>query len=93
MKSSEELPLLAQMNVEADAFAGKLQDNYERYCPRVPVLSVPPAMLATRGALITSHYKHHLQRAFIEPRYIDHLQKHLNWTTISQNQSCGNAFQ
>ena len=27
-KSSEELSLLAQLNVEADALAGKLQDNF-----------------------------------------------------------------
>ena len=73
-KSSEKLSLLAQLNVEADELAGKFQANHGQYCPRVPVFPASRAMLAIRGVSITSNYKHHLQRAFTEPRYIEHLQ-------------------
>ena len=92
-KSSDELSLLAQLNVEADKLAGKFHTDYGRYCPGVPVLPASPAMLVIREVSISSPYKHHLQRVFTEPRYIEHLQENLNGTAISQNQSHGIAFQ
>ena len=72
-KSSDELSLLAQLNVEADALVGKFQEGYGRYSPRMPVLPASSAVLAIRGVLTTSHYKHHLQQAYTEPQYIEHL--------------------
>ena len=50
-KSSEELSLLAQLNVEVDALAGKILEDYDRYSPWVPVLPASSAMLTKRRSL------------------------------------------
>mmetsp|Transcript_26911 Transcript_26911/g.56370 ORF Transcript_26911/g.56370 Transcript_26911/m.56370 type:complete len:92 (+) Transcript_26911:133-408(+) len=54
----EELPLLAQLNIEADnkLVAGQFQQDYGQYFPVVPVFPASPAMLAIRGISITSQY-------------------------------------
>ena len=55
------LPLLAQLNIEADELAGQFQLDHSKYAPIVPLLPASPAILAIRGISITSQYKHHLQ--------------------------------
>ena len=78
-KSSNKVSLLTQLNVEEDTLVGKFQENFGRYSPRVPVLLTSSVMLAIRGVSITSHYKHHLHRAYTEPRYAEHLQEKFKW--------------
>ena len=69
--------------MEAGALlAGKFQEDYGWYSPRVPVLPVSSAMLAIRGVSITSYYKHQLQQAHTEPRYIEHLQEKFKWDDV-----------
>jgi len=46
------LPLLAQLNIEADELAGHFQTNHGKYSPIVPLLPASPAMLAIQGISI-----------------------------------------
>jgi hypothetical protein len=73
-KTYEELPLEAQLNIDADELAGEFQEEYGKFRPLVHVLPSCPAMLAMRGISITSNYRKQLIRAYVEPQYIQHLQ-------------------
>jgi NAD-dependent dihydropyrimidine dehydrogenase PreA subunit len=79
-KTYEELPLEAQLNIDADQLAGEFQDEYGTFRPLVHVLPSCPAMLAIRGISITSNYRKQLIRAYVEPQYIQHLQYKFQWS-------------
>ena len=79
-KNYDELPLEAQLNIDADELAGKFQDEYGKFRPLVHVLPSCPAMLAIRGISITSNYRKQLIRAYVEPQYIRHLQYKFQWS-------------
>jgi hypothetical protein len=76
----EELPLEAQLNIDADELAGEFQEEYGKFRPLVHVLPSCPAMLAIRGISITSNYRKQLIRAYVEPQYIQHLQYKFQWS-------------
>ena len=75
-----ELPLEAQLNVDADELAGEYQEEHGKFRPLVHVLPSCPAMLAIRGISITSNYRKQLIRAYVEPQYIQHLQYKFQWS-------------
>jgi hypothetical protein len=79
-KAFDELPLEAQLNIDADELAGKFQDEYGKFRPLIDVLPSCPAMLAIRGISITSNYRKQLIRAYVEPQYIQHLQYKFQWS-------------
>jgi hypothetical protein len=56
----EDLLLQAQLNVNADWYAGKYQDESGKYSPRCNILPSCPAMLSIRDISMTSDYKKQL---------------------------------
>jgi hypothetical protein len=79
-KTYAELPLEAQLNIDADELAGEFQDEYGKFRPIVHLLPSCPAMLAIRGISITSNYRKQLIRAYVEPQYIQYLQYKFQWS-------------
>jgi aromatic ring-opening dioxygenase catalytic subunit (LigB family) len=51
-----DLPLDAQLNVDADELAGEYQQDHGKYLPLVNMLPSCPAMITIRGVSITSNY-------------------------------------
>ena len=78
--STEELPIVAQLNVEADRLAGEFQRDHGKFRPLVTLLPSCPAMLSIRGINIPSNYNKQLIKAYVEPRYIVYLQEKYNWS-------------
>jgi len=74
-----DLPLEAQLNIEADELAGTFQQTDGKFRPLVHLLPSCPAMLAIRGISITSNYRKQLIRAYVEPAYIQYLQYRFEW--------------
>ena len=77
----QNLPLLAQLNIEADKLAGLYYKKAPLSTPLAPVLPSCPAMLIINGTSITSDYKNQLLRAYVEPKYMEHLQNKFHWST------------
>ena len=80
-KAIHSLPLLAQLNVEADKLAGLYYLKAPLSTPLASVLPSCPAMLTINGSSITSDYKNQLIRAYVEPNYMEHLQHKFQWST------------
>ena len=76
----DDLPLEAQLNIEADELAGAYQQTNGIFRPLVHLLPSCPAMLAIRGISITSNYRKQLIRAYVEPAYIQYLQYRFEWS-------------
>ena len=74
-----DLPLEAQLNVDADKFAGDFQMTKGKFRPLVFLLPSCDAMLSIRGISITSNYRKQLIRAYVEPEYIQYLQYRFGW--------------
>jgi prenyltransferase beta subunit len=68
------LGLKAQLNVDADKYAGDFQLAKGKFRPLVPLLPSCDAMLSIRGISATSNYRKQLIRAYVEPEYIQYLQ-------------------
>ena len=66
-------------NVEADRLAGEYQDEFGAYSPTTHMYSSSPAVLEIDGMTITSNVRHHLIKAYAEPRYMQYLQKQNKW--------------
>jgi hypothetical protein len=79
-KQYEELPLEAQLNIDADELAGIFQQRSGKSRPIVHILPSCPAMLLIRGISITSNYRKQLIRASVEPAYIQYLQYKFAWS-------------
>ena len=77
---TNELSIVAQLNVEADRLAGDLQRDHGKFRPLITLLPSCPAMLSIRGISITSNYNKHLIKAYVEPQYIGYLQVKYNWS-------------
>jgi hypothetical protein len=75
-----DLPLEAQLNVDADKFAGDFQSTRGKFRPLVFLLPSCDSMLAIRGISITSNYRKQLIRAYVEPEYIQYLQYRFSWS-------------
>jgi hypothetical protein len=75
-----DLNLEAQLNVDADKFAGDYQLDQGKFRPMVFLLPSCDAMLSIRGISITSNYRKQLIRAYVEPEYIQYLQYKFQWS-------------
>jgi len=78
-KEYDDLPLDAQLNVDADYYAGLYQDNFGQFLPHCTLLPTCRVMLSIRNISITSDYKNQLIRAYTEPKYIEYLQNRFGW--------------
>ena len=78
-KDKEDLPLEAQLNIEADELAGEYQDEHGKYRPLVNMLPSCPAMLSIHGISVTSNYRKQLIKAYVEPEYIGYLMRRFDW--------------
>jgi hypothetical protein len=76
----KELPLEAQLNIDADALAGEYQDENGNFKPIVHMLPSCPAMLSIGGISVTSNYRKQLTRAYVEPAYIEYVQNKFGWS-------------
>jgi hypothetical protein len=76
----EDLTLEAQLNVDADWYAGKYQEEEGKYSPQCTILPACPAMLSIRNISVTSDCKNQLILAYTEPRYIEYLQNRFGWS-------------
>ena len=78
-KNKEDLPLEAQLNIEADELAGEYQEEYGKYRPLVHMLPSCPATLSIQGISVTSNYRKQLIKAYVEPQYIGYLIRRFEW--------------
>ena len=78
--STEELSIVAQLNVEADRLAGEFQKDHGKFRPLVTLLPSCLAMLSIRGTSITSNYNKQLIKAYIKPWYIGYIQEKYSWS-------------
>lgn len=76
----EYLPLLAQLNVDADTAAGEFQDQHG--CARPHILMFPHAgaQLQLNNGTITHHYKPSIRYAAHGPPLLQYIQQHNAWT-------------
>jgi hypothetical protein len=70
----------AQLNVDADKYAGGFQLAKGKFRPLVSLLPSYDAMLLIRGISVTINYRKQLIRAYVEPEYIQYLQYRFEWT-------------
>jgi hypothetical protein len=75
-----DLSLQAQLNVDADWYAGKYQDKSGKFLPQCTLLPACTATLSIRDITVTSDYKNQLIQAYTEPRYIEYLQNKFGWS-------------
>jgi hypothetical protein len=75
----EELPLVAQLNVDADSYANTFMTAERFLCTRVPRLGNNTAQLHVGGETINSHYKGVIRRAETEPVLRAYIQERNNW--------------
>jgi predicted peroxiredoxin len=78
--SYDDLSLEAQLNVDADWYAGKYYEESGNFLPQCTLLPACPAMLSIRDITVTSDYKNQLIRAYTKPRYIEYLQNKFGWS-------------
>ena len=69
----------AKLNVEADRLAGEYQDEFGAYSPITHMYPSSPAVLEINGMTITSNIRHHLIKAYAEPKYMRYLQRKNKW--------------
>jgi predicted heme/steroid binding protein len=65
--SYKDLSLEAQLNVDADWYAGKYQEESGHSLPQCTILPACPVMLLIREITVTSDYKNQLIQAYTEP--------------------------
>jgi hypothetical protein len=68
----EYLPLLAQLNVDADHAAGAFQDQHGCYRPHVLLFPHTGAQLQIDDATITDHYKSYIRNPAYGPPLLDY---------------------
>ena len=73
------LSLRSRMNILADELAGEYNSTCGRFIPEAPVLPASPAQLLICGVSITSNYRKMIQRAILEPEYIQYLILRFGW--------------
>ena len=79
-KSNRELTMEEKLNVVANELAGQYQDKLGSYRPITHMYPSTPAVLEINNMTITSNIRHHLIKAYTEPRYMRYLQGQYNWT-------------
>ena len=77
------LPLLAQLNCDADKLAGDYQDQHG--CIRPTILMTPQtrALIHLPTGSITGHFPTTLRTAYSGPRLLKHLQLKYNWSVAT----------
>jgi hypothetical protein len=88
-----DLPLDAQLNVDADELAGEYQQEHGTYLPLVNMMPSCPAMLTIRGISITNNYRKQLIRAYVEPEYMQYLQYRFEWSDSTITSIAWKSFQ
>ena len=78
-KSRGEMSIEVVLNVEADILAGQYQDELGAYSPITNRYSLSPAVLQINWMTITSNIRHHLIKAYTEPKYMGCLQRENKW--------------
>mmetsp|Transcript_18524 Transcript_18524/g.20378 ORF Transcript_18524/g.20378 Transcript_18524/m.20378 type:complete len:256 (+) Transcript_18524:246-1013(+) len=78
-KSRGEMSIEAVINVEADRLAGQYQDDLGVYSPITHMYPLSPAVFEINGTTITSNIRHHLIKAYAEPKYMRYLQRKNEW--------------
>ena len=73
-KSNRELTIEEKLNVVADKLAGQYQNELGSYCPIAHMYPSTPDVLEINNMTITSNIRHHLIKAYTEPRYMRYLQ-------------------
>ena len=73
------------LNVEADQLVGEYQDELGAYSPITHMYPSSPAVLAINGMTVTSNIRHHLIKAYSEPKYIHYLQQKNKWNNKTVN--------
>jgi hypothetical protein len=74
-----DLVLEAQLNIDADKYAGDFQLTNGKFRPIVSLLPSCDAMLSIGGISVTSNYIKQLIRAYLEPKFIQYLQYRFYW--------------
>jgi hypothetical protein len=69
------LSLEAQLNVDADWYAGKYQDKSGKFLPQCTIFPACPVMLSIREITVTSDYKNQLIQAYTEQQYIEYINR------------------
>jgi prenyltransferase beta subunit len=75
----DDLDLEANLNVDAEKYAGGFELAKGNFQPLVSLLPSCDAMLSIRGISVTSNYRKQLIRAYIEPEYKQYLQYRFEW--------------
>ena len=76
----EYLPLLAQLNVDADHAAGAFQDQHGCHRPHVLLFPHTGAQLQIDDATITYNYKSYIRNAAYGPPLLNYIQQRNQWT-------------
>jgi hypothetical protein len=74
------LPLLAQLNVDADTAAGKFQLHHGCYRPHVPLFPHAGAQLQISDATVTYNYKSFIRNAAHGPPLLQYIQQRNHWS-------------
>jgi hypothetical protein len=81
----DNLPLLAQLNVDADTAAGHFQSQHSCHRPHVPLLPHAGAQLQIDDATITYKHKSFIRNAAYGPPLLNYIQQCNQWNpTIMQ---------
>jgi hypothetical protein len=75
-----DLPLDAQLNVDADALAGSYISAYPAANPRVPMTPTTGAQLILQDQTITGHYASRIRAAAATPDLVAYLRKRNTWS-------------
>jgi hypothetical protein len=74
------LPLLAQLNVDANHATGDFQDQHGCHCPHVLLFPHNGAQLQITDATITYNYKSYIRNAAYGPPLLNYIQQRNQWT-------------
>ena len=75
----DDLPLLAQLNVDANTAAGNFQSQHGCHRPHVPLLPHAGAQLQIDDATITYNHKSFIRNAAYGPPLLNYIQQHNQW--------------
>ena len=82
----DDLPILAQLNVDADRFAGMYQDQHGKYQPTVPLMPNTGAQLHLSDATVTTKYKQAIAYADTAPALRQYIAERNHWTEATMQQ-------
>jgi hypothetical protein len=74
-----ELPLLAQLNVEADRHAGEFRNQFGDYCPVIPLSPTRPVSLELSGRSIHCGFKQAIRDSIHGNHLLEAMQLRYEW--------------